>query len=119
VRMRQPLGQPPTYELEFCVGWARGHQLDRGWLRFPPAVLREEHGAFVRTAQVPFELKLSVDYVPFPLTPGLGHPAPLSLPLTCGAPRSISPEKEDRIFRHRGLNGSGLNTALKRRKIYT
>src|SRR5258708_1860419 len=84
LRMRQLLRQAPSGELEFCAGWVRCNQLDRGRLRFQPTVLGEEHGALLGTAQILIEPKLTIDNLSFPLTPGLGHPAPLSSPCTCG-----------------------------------
>src|SRR5215510_689283 len=100
VRMRQFFRQSPAVELEFGLRGICRNQFDCSLLSFAPRVCREEYGAFVRTAQVFLQVKLIVDDLAFPTTPGLGHLAPLPLPLCDRSllapnhPSRISPSRE-------------------------
>lgn len=78
VRMRQFRGRLPSGELEFRVFRIRRDEFDRGLLKFPFRVLRQEHSAVFRATQVLAQVEFLVEDLTFPLFPGLGHIAPAS-----------------------------------------
>src|SRR5689334_5298523 len=72
--MRQNRGsEPPGVQLAFCIGRVLRDQLDGGTVRLSIVVVRQKDSAIRRTAQIAAQVEFSVDRLPYPLLPGLGH----------------------------------------------